>query len=77
MSEAKEDNGAALRDLIEQAGITQAEALALVNKGQAFPISLSTWKSYLAAPESARRRNCPDAVIAHARKNIGKPTKRA
>ncbi|CAG9173472.1 hypothetical protein LMG23992_02463 [Cupriavidus laharis] len=76
MSEVKEDNGAVLRALIEQAGITQAEALALVNKGQAFPISLSTWKSYLAAPDSARRRNCPDAVINHARKTIGKPAKR-
>ena len=72
MNEVYEDNGAVLRALIEQAGITQAEALALVNKGQAFPISMSTWKSYLAAPDSARRRNCPNAVITHAKKTIGK-----
>ncbi len=76
MNEVNEDNGSALRALIEEAGITQAEALALVNKGQAFPISMSTWKSYLAAPDSVRRRNCPDAVINHARKTIAKPMQR-
>lgn len=75
MNDTTADNGVVLRRLIEEAGITQAEALALVNRGQAFPISMSTWKSYLAAPESARRRNCPDAVIGHARKTIRKTNK--
>ncbi|WP_084085037.1 MULTISPECIES: hypothetical protein [Cupriavidus] len=72
MDVVNEDNGAALRALIEGAGITQAEALALINRRQAFPIPMSTWKSYLAAPDSARRRNCPEAVINHAKKTIGK-----
>lgn len=75
MSDTTSDNGAALRKLIEDAGITQTEALAVVNRGQAFPISISTWKSYLAAPESARRRNCPDAVLTHATKTIGEVKK--
>lgn len=69
------DNGVALRELIEHAGMTQADALAALNKGQAFPIALSTWKAYLAAPDSARRRACPDNVLAHARKTIGKALK--
>ncbi|MFM0736019.1 hypothetical protein PQQ51_02080 [Paraburkholderia xenovorans] len=69
------DNGIALRSLIEQAGLTQADALAALNRGQAFPIALSTWKAYLAAPESVRRRVCPDNVLAHARKTLGKVSK--
>jgi uncharacterized protein YehS (DUF1456 family) len=69
------DNGIALRALIEQAGITQADALAALNKGQAFPIALSTWKAYLAAPDSTRRRACPDNVLEHARKTIVRASK--
>jgi hypothetical protein len=69
------DNGVALRSLIEHAGLTQADALAALNKGQAFPIALSTWKAYLAAPDSARFRACPDKVLEHARKTIGKASK--
>jgi hypothetical protein len=69
------DNGIALRELIEHAGLTQADALAVLNKGQAFPIALSTWKAYLAAPDSARRRACPDNVLVHAQKTIGKASK--
>ena len=69
------DNGVALRELIEVAGLTQVDALAALNKGQAFPIALSTWKAYLAAPDSARRRACPDHVLEHARKTIGKTGK--
>jgi hypothetical protein len=69
------DNGVALRILIEQAGLTQAGALAALNRGQAFPIALSTWKAYLAAPDSTRRRACPNNVLEHARKTIGKASK--
>jgi uncharacterized protein YehS (DUF1456 family) len=69
------DNGVVLRSLIEKAGLTQVDALAALNRGQAFPIALSTWKAYLAAPDSARRRACPDNVLAHAQKTIGKASK--
>jgi uncharacterized protein YehS (DUF1456 family) len=64
-------NGEALRALIEQARLTQPEALALLNERQAFPIALSTLKAYLAAPESARWRQCPDNVLKHAQKTLG------
>lgn len=71
MDKQQIDNGAALRDLIEAAGLTQAKALELVNENQAFPIAESTWKSYLAAGDSKRRRPCPDKVLAHALRVIG------
>jgi hypothetical protein len=71
MDKPQIDNGAALRDLIAAAGITQAKALELVNEDQAFPIAESTWKSYLAAGESKRRRACPDKVLARALRVIG------
>ena len=69
------DNGIALRELIEHAEMTQADALMAVNRNQAFPIALSTWKAYLAAPSSARRRICPNNVLEHARKTIKKSAK--
>ncbi|MEX3917924.1 hypothetical protein AB4Y43_17030 [Paraburkholderia sp. BR10872] len=65
-------NNEQLREMVEQSGLTQVEALALINAGQAFPVALSTWKSYLAAPTSARRRNCPDAVLKRAKQTIGR-----
>lgn len=69
------DNGRELRKLIEHAGMTQAEALAIINSGQAFPIALSTWKAYLAAPDSVRRRGCPRNVLEHARRTIDQASK--
>lgn len=62
------DNGVALRRMIDAAGLTQAKALELVNEGQAFPIAESTWKSYLAAHDSKRRRPCPENVLVHAQR---------
>jgi hypothetical protein len=57
------DNGELLRRAIEDAGISQALALALFNEGQARPLSLSTWKAYLAKPDSARKSPCPTTVL--------------
>lgn len=62
------DNGQKLRALIEAAGMTQLNALDAFNKRQARPLSVSQWKAYLAAPESARRSPCPDGVLKRARK---------
>ena len=74
MSRVK-DNGEQLRELVESTTFTQVEALALMNQGQARPTSLSTWKAYLADRSSARRRNPPDSVLAHARKILEKHAK--
>lgn len=62
------DNGQELRKIIEAAGVTQAKALELFNKGQARPLTLGQWKAYLAAPESARRSPCPDTVLGRTKK---------
>jgi len=67
---AEETNGALLRRLIEKAGMTQLEALELVNVGQAKPIAVSTWKAYLASRESKRWRECPETIMAHAKSRL-------
>nr|UVN19077.1 hypothetical protein [Pseudomonas aeruginosa] len=67
---AEESNGAVLRGLIEKAGMTQLEALELVNVGQAKPIAVSTWKAYLASRESKRWRDCRDTILVHAESRL-------
>lgn len=62
------DNGMLLRELIAIAGLTQVEALARFNRGQAKPMALRTLKSYLAKPNSKSRVICPDTVIVRMRK---------
>ena len=66
------DNGQKLRELIVSTNLTQEAALKHVNRGQARPIALSTWKAYLAADVSARKRACPDHILKHAQKVLGK-----
>lgn len=67
---------ARLRELIEQAHLTQVEALALFNVGMVKPYSLSGWKSYLAEPSAKRWRRLDEALLAHAEKTIGRVIKR-
>lgn len=59
-------NNERLRQLVEASGLSQADALALFNRGQVKTISESGWKAWLAAPESRRRRNLSDAYLQHA-----------
>lgn len=65
------DNNAALRKIWTATGLTQEEALLLFNKGQIRPLKLSTFMAYQAAPGVARRRECPDEILAHAKKMFG------
>ncbi len=71
------DNNQALRELWESTGLSQAEALALVNKKQLRPLALSTWKAYMAGPDVARRRACPGEILSHAQKVLEKVKKSA
>lgn len=66
------DNNAKLRSLIEKSGKTQVQVLDLVNENQAFPIPLSTWKSYLAGAGTVRRRGCADNVLRRAEEVLAK-----
>lgn len=66
MNTKDSSNNARLRALIEGAGLTQAEALALFNAKMIKPLSLSGWKAYLADRDSVRWRRFDDALLAHA-----------
>lgn len=68
----KIDNNLALRELWASTGLSQPDALALVNKKQLRPIALSTWKAYMAGTDVARRRVCPDEILAHSKKVLAK-----
>lgn len=62
------DNSDKLRVLIEHSGLTQFEALARFNRGQAKKMALRTLKSYLASKDAKTRVNCSDAVVERIRK---------
>lgn len=67
----KKDNGLLLRELLASTGVTQVDALARFNKGQAKPMALRTLKTYLALPDSKTRVPCPDAVLKRMKKVCG------
>jgi hypothetical protein len=77
MHTANHRNNERLRELIETAGLTQAAALTLFNRGQVRPISLSGWKAWLAESDSGRWRELSDAYLAHAEKVFAKVAHRA
>jgi hypothetical protein len=64
MSTPNHPNNVRLRELIEAAGLTQAAALTLLNRGQARPITESGIKAWLAAPDSVRWRAHAEKVLA-------------
>ena len=71
---SKTDNNRRFRQLIDCGGWTQAEALALFNKDQLRPITLSAIKSWLSDPETIRFRPMASNLLAHAEKVLAKPT---
>ena len=62
------DNSDALRELMEHSGLTQREALARFNRGQAKPKALRTFRANLASHDAKTRINCSDAVLERMRK---------
>ncbi|MDT8992734.1 hypothetical protein RQP54_17815 [Curvibacter sp. APW13] len=60
-----------LRELVEEAGLTQAQALAAFNDGLG-PASYSmvTWKAFFASPDSKKHRKLKPALLAHAQAKI-------
>ena len=67
----KMDNNRALRELWESTGLTHPAALALINQHQIRPMASSAWLAYMAGPTIARRRTCPDEILAYAQKILG------
>lgn len=72
MNTNNDPNNDRLRALIEDAGLAQAAALALFNRGLIKPYSLSAWKAFLADPNAARWRRFDDVLLSHAEKVLGK-----
>lgn len=64
-------NNERLRQLIAEAGLTQAVALTIFNRGLG-PAAYSeiAWKGFLADPASARFRPLKDELLAHAEKQF-------
>lgn len=63
MADDDKDSGDLLRDLIEASGLTQPEALARFNRGQARKVSLRSLKGYMAKHGSKTRVRCPDGIL--------------
>jgi hypothetical protein len=76
MTTENHPNNIRLRELIETAGLTQAAALTLFNRGQARPLTDSGWKAWLADRESVRWRELSDPYREHAEKVFGRLVKR-
>lgn len=60
-------NSAELRELMAKTGLTIEAAVEAFNRGQAIPVSVAAFKSWLSASGSKRRRNMSDAAFAHAK----------
>lgn len=62
----KKSSNARLRELVEATGLKQIDVLDLLNKGQARPVPLSTFKAWIAKPGSVRIRVIPELWMNHA-----------
>lgn len=77
MTTINDPNNDRLRTLIEGAGMTQLDALAIFNRGLIKPYSQSAWKAFLADRGAARWRRFDDALLIHAEKVLAKKIKAA
>lgn len=73
MNTKRPANNERLRQLVEGAGLTQKEALALFNAplGPA-AYSYDYWKGFFCDPTSVRYKHLRDDLLAHAEKVFGK-----
>ena len=64
---------ARLREMIEEAGVTQAVALTIFNRGLGpAAYSMDTFKAFLVSPSSAKFRPLKPELLAHAEKQFTK-----
>lgn len=72
MNTADKSNNERLRELVEGAGLTQAVALTLFNRGLGpAAYSESTWKAFFSSPDTTRFRPLSDALLLHAQEIFG------
>ena len=61
-----------LRQLVERAGLTQAVALTIFNRGLGpAAYTFDTWRGFFVKPESSRFRPLKPELLEHAQKTIG------
>ncbi len=78
MSQDSQTNNERLRQLVHEAGLTQATALTIFNRGLSVgAYSLSAWKAFLADPSSVRFRPLSDELLARAERVFANLQKRA
>lgn len=77
MNTPNDPNNERLRSLIKEAGLEQAQALDLFNRGLLKKYSLSAWKAFLSDRGSVRWRRFDDVLLKHAEKVLGKLKKTA
>jgi hypothetical protein len=66
-------NNERLRELIQEAGVTQAVALTIFNRGLGpAAYSMDTFKAYLVNPSSEKFRMLKPELLVHAEKQFGK-----
>lgn len=76
MNTTKNANNKRLRELVQEAGLPQAVALTIFNRGLGpAAYSESSWKAFFSSPETTRFRPFSDELLAHAEKVFGKMKK--
>ena len=74
----KQSNNDRLRELIEEAGVTQPVALTIFNRGLGpAAYSWDTFKAFLVNSEAAKFRPLKDELLEHAEKQFAKVKKKA
>lgn len=72
-NEVPTTNNERLRELIEAAGVTQAVALTIFNRGLGpAAYKMDTFKAFLARPDSAKFRALKDELLEHAERQFAK-----
>lgn len=72
MNTNEKTNNERLAELVKGAGLSQAAALTLFNRGFGIRgIKESTWKGYFCDPKASRFRGFNDDLMAHAEKVFG------
>lgn len=73
MNTTKNANNKRLRELVQEAGLSQAVALTIFNRGLGpAAYSESSWKAFFSSPETTRFRPFSDELLAHAESVFGK-----
>jgi hypothetical protein len=73
MDNINHPNNARLQQLIANAGLSRSAALALFNLDQRRKYAESTWKAFLAKPDSARWRRLRPHLLARAESALTRP----